>query len=411
MDNDAPQTNPPTQPPSPNRGSSLWIPVAITLGVAGILGGGWAMYRRAASKTNDVALASEPKPVSVVEARAGSYRGSRRYVATTEAWLQAKIGPQLVSAYVDTVLFRPGAVVKKGQVLATLDCRNASAAAQEVAMGARALEAKQGALEKEAARLTAMLDGGFVSANEAEKKQAEAATQQAEILAAKAKLVGSSLEVNDCILRAPFDGEVGERFMDPGAFARPGGAILTVVDRSIIRIAADVPETDFALTNLGTPVKIRLLSSGKTLTAPIVRRMPSADPSTRTVHFEIDITDATRTIPIGTTAELNIDYGEPVRAAELPLVAAAIRGDKATLFTVDGGVAKKRTVAVLGESGGSIFLEASLIGSRVVTEGRGLLNDNDKVKSTEVAAPSAKSNAAPSMAPSASASAAPERAP
>ena len=67
-------------------------------------------------------------------ARAGSYQPSRVYVGTLEAWLTASIGPQLVSAYVDTVLVRPGAVVKRGEVLATLDCRDASAASQGVAM-------------------------------------------------------------------------------------------------------------------------------------------------------------------------------------------------------------------------------------------------------------------------------------
>ena len=272
-------------------------------------------------------------------------------------------------------------------------------------MAARALEAKQGALDKEAARLTAMLDGGFVSQNEAEKKQAEAATQSAQILAARAKLVGTSLEVNDCVLRAPFDGEIGDRFMDPGAFARPGSAILTVVDRSTVRIAADVPETDFTMTAPGTTVKVRLVTTGQVITAPIARRLPSADASTRTVHFEIDLPDATRSIPIGTTAELNIDTGEATAAAQLPLTAAAVRGAKATLFTVDQGVAKKRSVDVVGETGGFLFVDASLVGSRVVTEGRGQLNDGDKVKATEIAAPATSAKTPASSAPMASTSA------
>ena len=65
-----------------------------------------------------------------IAAVAKDFRPSRTYVGTMEAWLSASIGPQLVSAYVDTVLVRPGAVVKRGEVLATLDCRDASAASQ-----------------------------------------------------------------------------------------------------------------------------------------------------------------------------------------------------------------------------------------------------------------------------------------
>lgn len=369
------------KPPNPQpRRRRIGVPIAIVTGVVVMLLAGFWMYKRAASKVNDVALSSEPKPVTVVVAKTSTYRASNRYIATIEPWLTARVGPQLVSAYVDTVIYRPGASVKKNDVLATLDCKSVSAASTSVAMAAKALESQEVALAKEAARLNAMLDGGFVSANEAEKKQAEAATQQAEILAQKAKLLGTSLEVNDCVLKSPFDGEIAERFMDPGAFARPGLPVLTVVDRSTVRIAADVPETDFALVGPGASVRMRLVATGQSLTAPVTRRVPSADPSTRLVHFEVDVTDPTRSIPVGTTAELSVDAGLPVNAAEIPLKAASVRGDKATVFVVEGNIAKKRSIDVYGEAMGTLYVDPSLIGAQVVSEGRALLNDGDTVK-------------------------------
>ncbi len=359
------------------------VPVVLVVLVAALLGGGYLLYKRSSAHTNDVALSSEPKPVTSIVAQKSSYEPTRRYIATIAPWLSAKVGPQLVSAYVDTVLLRPGAVVKKGDVMATLDCRDASAAAQSVAMAARALETKQAAAAKEAARIQGMLDGGFVSANEAEKKLAESAAQQADILAAKAKLVGSSLEVNDCILKAPFDGEVDMRMVDPGAFVRPGTPLLTLVDRSTVRVVADVPETDFEFVAPGKSVKLRLIANGDAMTATISRRSPAADPATRTVQVEIDLADPQRQIPVGTTAEVVLEVGAPRGAAEIPLIAAAVRGDKATVFVVetkDGvAVAKKRTIVVLGESGSSLFVEESLIGAVLVTEGRGTLSDGDRV--------------------------------
>ena len=132
--------------------------------------------------------------VTVVLGQSASFRGSRRYVATLDPWLRASVGPQLVSAYVDTVLVRPGSAVKRGEVLATLDCRSSSASSSEVAMRARALEAKQSALAKESARISGLLKGGFVSPNEVEQKEAETASMQAQLLATKAKLTGASLE-------------------------------------------------------------------------------------------------------------------------------------------------------------------------------------------------------------------------
>ena len=272
------------------------------------------------------------------------------YVGTLEPWVQANVGPQLVSAYVDTVLVRPGAIVKHGEILATLDCRNASASQRAVAAQARAIDARQKASADEAARTHVLLDGGFVSPNEAEQKTAQSASQLADLESTKAKLASTALEVNDCILRSPFDGEVARRTMDPGAFVRPGTSIVSVVDRSTVRMTADAPESDFAIIAPGTKITLHVYATNRDLTATITRRAPAADATTRTVRFEIDIPDPKREIPVGTTGEIHIDVGEPVAATEIPLYAAATRGDKATLFVVDGDVAHSKTFAVEGEA-------------------------------------------------------------
>ena len=98
--------------------------------------GAWLVWLtlRAESRTNHVALAQSPRSVTVIRAAAAPFVPSRRYVASVEPWLEARVGPQLVSAYVETVLVRPGDAVRKGDVLATLDCRHAGAASEAVAM-------------------------------------------------------------------------------------------------------------------------------------------------------------------------------------------------------------------------------------------------------------------------------------
>jgi RND family efflux transporter MFP subunit len=356
------------------------IPALIGAGVGAlVLVLSW-MYLRADARTNKVALASAPKAVTVVEAQASAYRSTRRYVGTIQPWISARLGPQFTSAYVDTVLVRPGAVVKRGEVIATLDCRNVSAQSKAIAMQARALEAQQEALAHQATRIGGLLDGGFVSANELETKTAESVSKQAELLSANAKLAKASLEVDDCVLRSPFDGEVADRYADPGAFARPGTSIVTVVDRKMVRIAADVPESDFDVVAQNVPVQVHIIATRNDLAAKIARRSPAADESTRTVHFEIDLPDPERKIPVGTTADLSIEVGEPQPAVELPLVAAAIRGTKATVFVLEGDTVHKATVEVLGEGPGSLFVQGGLkAGTRVVTEGRSTLKDGERV--------------------------------
>jgi len=370
---------------------------AIALGSAALLLAGAGLHARARSRVNDVPLAAEAKAVTVVEARAGTYRAERRYVATIEPWVIADVGPQLIAAYTDTVLVRPGAEVKRGQVLATLDCRESAATNQAVAAQARAIEAKQRALANEAARVSSLLDGGFVAPNEAEQKVATSESQLAELMATQAKLAGTSLAVNDCILRAPFDGEVSRRAVDPGTFVRPGTPIVSIVDRSTVRVTGNVPEVDFGVVAVGTPVKITLLATGDAMNGTIARRSPAASSSTRTVHFEIDLADPERRVPVGTTAELVIAVGRPEAATTIPGAAASVRGDKATVFVIDGEKAKKVVVPVKGEALGTLYIGSELApGTMIVTEGRSLLADGDKVRAkTE---PPAKP--APSAAPS-----------
>lgn len=385
-----PAATPPSQE-APARGPL--VNIVLGLAVLSVLAAGGLLTARAESKTNTIALASSPKPVTVITAKAKDYRPSRSYVGTLDSWLTASIGPQLISAYVDTVLVRPGAAVKRGEVLATLDCRDASAESQTVAMEARAIDARQKALASESARIKTLLAGNFVSPNEAEQKAAQSSAEAAQLEAMKAKLSRKSLQVGDCILRAPFDGEIATRTIDPGAFVRPGVSIVAVVDRSTVRFTADAPEVDFDIIAKGREVRLKISATGQSLVGVVARRAPIADPSTRTVRFEVDLPNPARTIPVGTTGEAFLDVGEPVAATEIPIYAAQVRGKRATLFVVEGDVAKTRTVAVKGEVLGSLFLDTDLKpGALVVTEGRALLLDGDRV--TKIVATAAPETAA-----------------
>jgi RND family efflux transporter MFP subunit len=235
----------------------------------------------------------------------------------------------------------------------------------------------------EAARVGELLGGGFVSPNEAEQKAAESTSKEAELQGSRARLARSALEVDDCVLRAPFDGEVAARAMDPGAFARPGSWVVSVVDRSTLRVVADVPEPDFASVATGTPVTVNVLATGTTLPARVSRRSPAADRSTRTIHVEVDVPDASRQLPVFTTAEIAVDAGKPIAATGIPLVAATVRGDKATVMLVDGDLVRRHVYTVIGESQGTLYVDPALAaGTLVVTEGRSSLQDGDRVTAT-----------------------------
>ncbi len=387
-------------PPTPRdlRRSRLLIVVGVAVVVVGVV----ALYMRAVARTNHESLAQAPRHVTVTKAKAGTFRAVHEYVGTTDSWNAAKVGPQYVSAYVSTVLVRPGAVVKRGQVLATLDCRNASASSREIAARAQSLAERQAANEHQAARIKEMAENNFASKDEAEQIKAKAAAEAQDIESLKAALTSRTLEVDDCVLRAPFNGEVSDRFVDPGAYVRPGNPVVAVIDRSLVRVTADAPEADFGVVAADVPVTIEVEATdakqqdnGKdAIKAKISRRAPAADESTRTVHFEIDIPNVVKQddpkapikhdLPVGTTARLSIEVGKPQTASLIPLRAATIRGDKAHIFAVENGEAKLRVVPILGERAGMLYLDPKLApDTPVVIEGRALLDSGDKVTTKE----------------------------
>jgi len=162
----------------------MLVSLVALVGVAGGL-----LRHRAVSRTNHVALASSPKGVTVVRARSKAYQASRRFVGALEPWVQARVGPQLVSAYVSTVLVRPGDSLVKDQVVATLDCRESSTRSRGAAMQAEALAAQELALSSQALRVQSLLDGGFVAPNDVEQRTAESRSERSRLLAARAELV------------------------------------------------------------------------------------------------------------------------------------------------------------------------------------------------------------------------------
>jgi membrane fusion protein, multidrug efflux system len=220
-----------------------------------------------------------------------------------------------------------------------------------------------------------------VSPNESELITARSSAEANELAAQQADLTKSGLEVNDCVLRAPFDGEVSLRLVDPGSFVRPSTEMIDVVDRNTVRMTADAPESDFDAVAPGAKVTVHLVSIDLDIPASITRRAPSADPETRTIHFEVDLDDSDRRIPVNTTGEVHLPVGQPVAATTVPLSAVTVDDRKATLYAVDGDVAGARTLIELGESGPNIFFPRSALapGTLVVVEGRALLKDGDRV--------------------------------
>jgi membrane fusion protein, multidrug efflux system len=91
--------------------------------------------------------------------------------------------------------------------------------------------------------------------NEQRKAEARLKQSEAELRRAEAALALAKNDLDDCRLRAPFDGIVGNLSARVGEFVRPGTALLTVVPTKAY-VVANFKETQVAKMRPGQPVSI-----------------------------------------------------------------------------------------------------------------------------------------------------------
>jgi multidrug efflux pump subunit AcrA (membrane-fusion protein) len=117
--------------------------------------------------------------------------------------------------------------VKRGTTLATLEARDKAQAVRAAAIA----QQRQAA---HAARSVRLRDATLITADEA-----EAAKYDEEQRAAELDLV--RVLVDDAIIRAPFDGVIVARFVEPGTHVAAGTPMLRMIDPQGARIRFGVP--------------------------------------------------------------------------------------------------------------------------------------------------------------------------
>lgn len=166
--------------------------------------------------------------------------------ATTEAagiaapMESATLSTRLMASVVE-VLVLEGTVVRQGQTLARLDLRDFAAKRQQAQAGLADAEAQRDLARVSAARMRALFADSAAPKAMLDAAEAGLARAEAGVRAASAGLVELDAVAGYGDIRAPFDGVVSHRFVDPGAFVAPGAPILTVDRLGSLRVSVTVP--------------------------------------------------------------------------------------------------------------------------------------------------------------------------
>ncbi len=255
------------------RGLPRWAPPAIGLLLtAAVLFAGWKVLAPRLFvpevETTAVALVSPAQAQQLLVA-------TGYVVPQRQANISPRIGGRVAQLFVED-----GTVVKKGQLIAVLEDQDYKAQvlqAEADAQSARAREKRaevdlrdaQRAFDREQMvqdkgvstpaaldQITARLDGA----------KAALGAARSETAAARARIEVAKVNLENCYVRAPFDGRITQKLTDIGEIvfgamsAGTGGrgGIASLADFSTLQVEADVSESQVAKLKIGTPAEIAL---------------------------------------------------------------------------------------------------------------------------------------------------------
>lgn len=165
------------------------------------------------------------------------------YVGRFEAVQDVEIRPR-ISGTVESVNFREGVEVAKGQVLFTIDPRPYRAAAEQARADLAKAQAALTNARTELARAQKLVDAQAISREEFETKEANLRSAVAAAGAARASLEAKALDLSFTTIRSPISGRISDKRVSIGTYVAAGQTVLTrVVTVNPIRFAFEGAET------------------------------------------------------------------------------------------------------------------------------------------------------------------------
>ena len=387
------------------RNLPRWAPAAIGILVAAAaLLGAWKVLAPRVFvpevETTAVALVSPAQAQQLLVA-------TGYVVPQRQANISPRIGGRVAQLFVED-----GTVVKKGQLIAVLEDQDykaqvlqAEADAQaalarekraevEVRDAQRAFDREQ-VVQQKGVSTPAALDQ--VSARRDGAKAALAAARS-ETAAARARIEVAKVNLENCYVRAPFDGRITQKLTDIGEIvfgalsAGTGGrgGIASLADFSTLQVEADVSESQVAKLKIGTPAEIVLDAfPERRYRARVAEMRPRVDRAKATVTVKVAFVDDPTDVLPDMGAKVTFLAKEldeaAAKAQPIPAVqadAVVERGENKVVWVVDPQDQLRSVPVVTGAPmGGLVALrDGPPPGTKVVRRPDGDLRAGMKVK-------------------------------
>ncbi|EMP57405.1 RND family efflux transporter MFP subunit [Marinobacter santoriniensis NKSG1] len=207
-----------------------------------------------------------------------------------EPWHSVALSAQ-VSGTIESLNVGLGEQVTRGEVLARISDDGRSALVDRWQARARKLEADLSAARK-------LRSNNFTA-------ETDLLALESDLAAAKAELTSARLAVDHLTPKAPFDGIINARSVEPGSLVQTGAPLFELVQIDRLKATGQIPQQSVDQVAIGQPVRIDLLDGGQ-LQGVVTFVASAADPKTRSFAVEVAVENPDLRRVAGGSASLRI---------------------------------------------------------------------------------------------------------
>jgi multidrug efflux system membrane fusion protein len=374
----------------------LSVALSAALLVAGA--GGWSLFGHDASSVS-VAQASEAvlvgPEVDVANVVAATITDYQDYSGKIEAIDDVNVRP-LVSGTIMAVHFKDGALVKKGDLLFTIDQRLYQAAVDQASAQVAAAQSRNAYTVTDAARAERLLAQNAIAKRDYDLAQNAARESVAGLKAAEANLETEKVNLSYTQVLAPISGRVSRAELTVGNVVAAGASapVLTkIVSVSPIYASFQVDEQTYLRflsqdSKSDVPVSLGLANeSGFSREGKVDSVDNRIDSTSGTIRVRARFDNANGQLVPGLYARVKVGGGAPHQAMMVDDAAVGTDQDKKFVMVVDGdNRAQYREVTLGGMHNGLRIIDKGVAATdRVIVNGLQRARPNDVVKVNAIA--------------------------
>jgi membrane fusion protein, multidrug efflux system len=312
-------------------------------------------------------------------------------IAFQQVDLYAKENSFVKKVYVDV-----GSEVKAGQLLVTMDAPELGSQLSGALSNIKSREAIYLASKANYDRLfETSKTPGTISPNDLEQAAARKDADLAQLQAAKATYSQIAQTQNYLQIRAPFNGIITARNVDPGAYVGPSGKgsdapLFILQEQKKLRLVISVPEayTSYLSNKSEVSFTVRALPNQQ-FKAQVKRLAGAIDNRLRSQRIEMDVINDSKKLLPGMVTEVNLPLPSSDSTFIVPKSAVVNSTESVFVIRVVNSKAEWVQVRAGREANGAIEVYGNLnAGDMIIKAGTDEIRNGSELKNVKTVAPS-----------------------